>query len=58
VYVLFQAIASGSDDFRVSLKSAGAFFQYLTALSIFVKVLLLYFDLPRHYLQVAKRDDN
>lgn len=33
-------------------KTVGALFQYLTALLIFFKVILLNYDLPDHYIQI------
>jgi hypothetical protein len=52
LYCGFKLAQNATDDVDHYMRSVSSLFQYFTAISIFVKVFLLFFDLPRHSLQV------
>jgi hypothetical protein len=53
LYIAFFAIANFLRASWVGYANIGAIFQYFTALAIFVKVFLFYWDVPRHYFAVV-----
>jgi hypothetical protein len=55
--ILYQVLFPIGGSENTGVANAAALFQYATALAIFFKVFIFYFDIPKHYLQVVKRDD-
>jgi hypothetical protein len=57
IYPTFFSFARGATPHWRALANAGSVCQYLTAFSIFLKVLLFYYDAPRHRVTVLTRGE-
>jgi hypothetical protein len=55
-YMTLFGVANQVPKQQIVLANIGAIGQYLTALSIFVKIMMFHGDLPKHYLTVMPKE--
>jgi Zn-finger domain-containing protein len=55
-YMTLFGVANQVPKYQIVLANIGAVGQYLTALSIFVKVIMFHRDLPKHYLTIMPKE--
>jgi hypothetical protein len=53
LYLLFHAIGNLIENPWIGWLNVSAIFQYFTGLTLFIKILLFYWDVPNHYFCVV-----